>query len=452
MIEIHHRDCIEGMKELKEDSVDAVITDPPYGLEFMGRSWDSFKETGDSKSMGNVTLGFKGFKVLPRYNSNNYNYQKFSTEWAVEALRVLKPGGHLLSFGGTRTHHRMFCGIEDAGFDIRDEIVWLYGSGFPKSLNISKAVDKLQGNERELLGENPNNRPNAPLQLIYSKERIAPPLTKGTSEWEGYGTALKPAHEPICMARKPLSENSIADNVLKWRTGGINIDECRIQYVNDKDRIEGQSSRNLVTNNKHEYTLFNKLSDFDRSDRLDIIGRFPANVIHDGSDEVLACFPDTNSGKLKSDCYEKDRENNSMFAGGENFTHNGYDANSGNASRYFYCAKANPSERNAGCDRLEEKSVCINESHNSKGLEERYNMKSKNPHPTVKPVELMEYLVKLITPKGGTVLDPFMGSGSTGIACKRLGFGFIGFEKEKEYVDIAKARINGVITIDGWIK
>jgi len=254
-------DCLEVLKTLDENSIDAVVTDPPYGIGFMGKEWDSFKATGKSKLMhGTQENGIqgcygqeKGLKVLPRFNIDTNTFQEFSYQWAKEVLRVLKPGGYLLSFGGTRTYHRMACAIEDAGFEIRDMIMWIYGSGFPKSLNIGKAVDKLQGNERVEEEYEPFGREGRSYQCEHGSKRYSETLknidkvklekaiiTKGTSEWEGWGTALKPALEPICVARKPLSEKTVAENCFKWGTGGINIDGGRIgTEIIPKERKSG---------------------------------------------------------------------------------------------------------------------------------------------------------------------------------------------------------------------
>jgi len=310
---------LDLLKTLPKNSVDSIVTDPPYGLSFMNKKWD---------------------------------YDVPTVELWREVYRVLKHGGYLLSFGGTRTYHRMVVNIEDAGFEIRDQIMWLYGSGFPKSHNIGKAVDALtltgKSNPKALrevrMGE--NYKPTG--QVDYHKGRMfSSEIPNDNTEqninnkWEGWGTALKPANEPICLARKPLSEKSVAENVLKYGTGAINIDGCRV----------AQSSS---------------------------LGRFPANLIHDGSYEVVTKFPNEN----------------------------------GSTSRFFYCAKTSQSDRNDG-----------------------------NNHPTVKPTELMSYLCRLITPPNGIVLDPFMGSGSTGKGAILEGFDFIGMELDPEYVEIAKSRI-----------
>jgi len=422
---IYNMSCLNGMKLLDDNSIDAVVTDPPYELGFMGKSWDS---TGIAY---NVDL------------------------WK-EILRVLKPGGHLLSFGGSRTSHRMVCAIEDAGFQIRDTIMWVYGSGFPKSLNIGKAVDKLQGNEREVVGKTsvcgtfkqeyqvkqgyrPENNSGG-----YAGERNGANITKGTSEWEGWGTALKPAHEPIVLARKPLSEKTVAENCLKWGVGGLNIDGCRIGIRNKNE--SGWSK----TGSKESENRSMSGKNYDRQPKDEIgLGRFPANLIHDGSDEVLELFPDTKSGKMKQhidggtfNVFSKQYPRDVETIG-----------DSGSAARFFYCAKASKNERNRGCEDLplpeenlqglDTRGRTLEREDGSKTLVERWKGTPRaNNHPTVKPISLMQYLVRLVTPKGGLVLDPFIGSGTTGIACYLEHMQFIGFEQDKEYCGIAEARIN----------
>jgi DNA modification methylase len=337
-----------------------------------------------------------------------------SVEVWKQALRVLKPGGYLLAFSGTRTYHRMTCAIEDAGFEIRDMIEWVYGSGFPKSLNIGKAVDKLQGNEREVLGEKETKDFSHHKGSMMGKETTPDDKTqtttitetKGNSEWEGWGTALKPAHEPICMARKPLAEKTVAENCLKYGTGGINIDESRVGTEEMKARPSGVSSRAYQS---EETTTAGGMGE-------DKIGRFPANLIHDNSEEVRECFPETKSVKVNN-VKRKDCPNTAMS--GRNYARfneeEGYN-DSGNASRFFksiiYTAKASKSDRGEG-----------------------------NSHPTVKPVALMEYLINMITKPEWIVLDPFMGSGTTGVAAVNLNRHFVGIELDKGYFDIAQARI-----------
>lgn len=323
-------DSLEVLKDFPDNSIDAVVTDPPYGLSFMGKKWD---------------------------------YDVPSIELWREVFRVLKPGGHLLSFGGTRTYHRLVVAIEDAGFEIRDQIQWIYGSGFPKSHNIKEG------------------------------------------DFKGWGTALKPANEPICVARKPLV-GTVAENVLKFGTGAINIDGSRIGTEQvEKGRAGREAAQFSGTYNNGEiYEGKNSTEGFSQ-------GRWPANVIFD---EDAAEMLDEQTSELLKD----------------------------GASRFFYCAKASKSERNAGLEGMPEV-IETDREKDSTDLANRLHNKSKtqNHHPTVKPLKLMEYLIKLITPPNGIVLDPFLGSGTTGVAAKNLGFEFVGIEMNPEYAEIAEKRI-----------
>jgi site-specific DNA-methyltransferase (adenine-specific) len=365
-----------------------------------------------------------------------WDYDVPSTEIWEECIRVLKPGGHLLSFAGSRTYHRMAVRIEDAGFEIRDQIMWIYGSGFPKSHNIGKSVDKLEGNDREDLGHymppsdsdyykkgfNPTN-PNGGIcheSTSYgerSKHFTERRITKGNSEWEGWGTTLKPAHEPIVMARKPFS-GTVVDNVLEWGIGGINIDGCRIETVTENDpnhRKPTNIQHGSYDNTKNVYgNSFNGRP----IENLNPQGRFPANII---LDEEAGRILDEQSGFSESTSTKTGytAEDNIFFKGLRNkvtVRHN----DAGGASRFFYCPKTSKNDRNEGVE-------------------------DKNIHPTVKPTDLMAYLVRLVTPKGGVVLDPFMGSGSTGKGAVREGMVFIGIERESEYFEIAEARIQNEI-------
>lgn len=420
---IYLGDCLEVLKGFPENSIDSIVTDPPYGLSFMGKKWD---------------------------------YDVPSQAIWEECLRVLKPGGHLLAFAGTRTQHRMAVRIEDAGFEIRDMIAWVYGSGFPKSLNIGKAVDKLQGNEREVVGKEKgagttgdNQVGNQTFVAKNQYEDGTHDITKDTSEWEGWGTALKPALEPITVARKPISEKTIAENVLKWNTGGINIDGCRVEVDVSKEprkRWEEKTGKDLDYKIKKTNTNWGMLPERnfgEQISRMPELGRFPANLIHDGSEEVLSGFPETVSKWGKS----KEQPQGNGFIG---FAHNAvqdeqFIGDSGSASRFFYCAKASKSERNEGCEGLEKEVMGMNFVGELSGDGKKFNITAnKNHHPTVKPIALMEYLVKLVTPKGGIVLDPFAGSGSTLIAAEKLGFNYIGTELNPEYITIAKARLKAV--------
>lgn len=398
-------DCKTKLKELEDNSIDAIVTDPPYELGFMGKDWDNTGIAND-------------------------------TEMWRECLRVLKPGGYLLSFSGTRTYHRMAVAIEGAGFEIRDMIAWVYGSGFPKSHNIGKAVDKLQGNEIK-----------STYQPNYKNNKYGKGLGGGTTdntpsnnEWNGWGTALKPALEPITVARKPLSEKSVAENCLKWGVGGINIDGCRVGIDKDDD-IHAKNPHTVHIKSNLEFTSSN-------GEAYKVpTGRFPANLIHDGSDEVVGLFPQTGKGNGGS-AYnyagkEYDNKDTSMFNGDKPQAPSNFN-DSGSASRFFYCAKASKRERNIGCEGLEESIVNDGRETDIDNAFQRGITLRKNTHPTVKPLALMEYLVKLVSREGQVVLDPFMGSGTTGMACKKLDREFIGIEMMEEYMEIAKARIEGV--------
>lgn len=662
--------CLDRLKDLEDNSVDAIVTDPPYGLSFMGKKWD---------------------------------YDVPSVDTWKECLRVLKPGGYLLSFAGTRTQHRMAVNIEDAGFEIRDMIAWVYGSGFPKSLNIGKSVNQLETNEwskigkaldnvdqrsiievwksnsnnvkiveaqslknqiivgqdtpsenfvvlnvvqnrnqensnllvsfaeqnlneaqaintkintallsveteirqlqnnvrsveqqsqnqnhkywniftaqcdvKEWLNENTvvNHKVDEALKTLrgnkkYSNEEItsvlcaeltnilkltilnqsktfqsldtnqktecvsainviiteytaeclisntvdilkskavdklqgnerveylAPiaypdsncwgtpnknvsgnnwgivgaddsgkgkgqgkagmtPRTKGTSEFEGWGTALKPAHEPITVARKPIEKGlSIAENCLKWGVGGINIDGCRVEYTDGT--TEEQIRRKYSGSNEGNGSVTNNfgVKDIKMTSESTLTGRFPANLIHDGSDEVVGLFPVCKQAKNVGEF--KQLESMRFSAGGEGVKKqkqtNG-EIISASASRFFYCAKASKAERNIGCEGLEEKAspnnLCsgsVQKSGEGTRLDGKPLAKNTNFHPTVKPIALMEYLIKLVSREGQVVLDPFMGSGTTGMACKKLDREFIGIEMMPEYMEIAKCRIEGV--------
>jgi len=404
-------DCIEQMRTLEADSVDAIVTDPPYGLEFMGKEWDGF----------GTPLGF----------------QTWSEQWAREALRVLKPGGHLLAFGGTRMYHRLAAGIEDAGFEIRDTLMWLYGSGFPKSLDVSKAIDKMAGAERAVVGPSPWNAvkgskgKNSPsvqdggLSHGGIRHTITAPSTEAAKKWQGWGTALKPAVEPIVLARKPLI-GKVAANVLTHGTGALNIDASRIGTDGENfDNLRGRPITKLSTqragedHKEYKERVFSSPGQQAALEKLKNLGRWPANIL---LDEEAAAMLDEQSGVQKDGVAVRRNGSavkNTVYGGGigsypvgtPDLGHGG----GGGASRFFYVAKASRSERNAGLER--------------------------NIHPTVKPVALMKYLIRLVVPKGGVVLDPFLGSGTTAVAAIEEGVEWIGCEREPEYVEIIKARV-----------
>ena len=415
-INLMQGDCLERMKTLADNSVDAIVSDPPYGISFMAKKWD---------------------------------YDVPSVEVWQEAMRVLKPGGHALIACGTRTQHRMVVNIEDAGFEIRDVVSWIYGSGFPKSLNISKSIDKAAGAEREVVGVRTFADGSKPRKTAKNMgvgdlvERsaehgnITAPATDEAKQWDGWGTALKPSSEFFTLCRKPLSEKTIAANVLKWGTGGINIDGCRVGTEEITiNRHEGQSN-SLIESTKGKWTGKQEV----------VQGRFPANLIHDGSPEVLDLFPESKSGAMSAGVGRSKnvQENKNCYGkyGGDN-TEKSIEASKGSAARFFYCAKASKKDRDEGLEG-EPDIIGSTSSMTTRGERERGESRNtstkKNNHPTVKPTALMQYLCRLITPTGGVVLDPYMGSGSTGKAAIREGFGFVGCELDPEYFEIAKTRI-----------
>lgn len=375
----------------RENWVDAIVTDPPYGLEFMGKQWDAPWKTDRRQTFDGTLTDTRpnpyGRSKVRNGNGASYGadaramqaLQDWYYEWAVRMLQTLKPGGHLLAFGGSRTYHRLACAIEDAGFEIRDQIMWVYGSGFPKSHNLA-------------------------------------------GEWQGWGTALKPAHEPIVVARKPL-QGTVTANVLKWGTGAVNVDGCRIDAIRLAQTYSQPDIRGNAYNAERDKRHMAEVAEN--------LGRWPANLIHDGSDEVLACFPlapgqladasSTAPSSRTKNCFGKMSREGEASAD-RRYTEEGSTnfaalpgqrrLDSGSAARFFYCAKTSKSERGEG-----------------------------NNHPTVKPQALMRYLCRLVTPPGGIVLDPFCGSGSTGLAALAEGFRFVGIEQKEEYCRIAADRL-----------
>lgn len=389
--------------EMPENSIDSIVCDPPYELGFMGKSWDSTGIAND------VQL------------------------WK-EVLRVLKPGGHLLAFSGSRTYHRMAVAIEDAGFEIRDQIMWVYGSGFPKSHNISKGIDKAAGAEREVVssykgvtkGDGGRYNWHNTDEVGSTMVDVTIPATDAAKQWQGWGTALKPAHEPIVLARKPV-EGTVANNVLTYGVGGINIDGTRV------------GSETVSVHHAPKGTFAGGEPDrgSDTSTYENHIGRFPANFIHDGSDQVVALFPDVKGATSRTPT--KPTNATSYVLGGDSNTPIYDDGLNTSAARFFYCAKASKRDRNEGLDGFETKVAGGMQGRTDGSMGSiTYN---KNHHPTVKPIDLMQYLCRLITPPNGTILDPFLGSGSTGKAAMYEGFNFVGIELTQEYLPIAKARI-----------
>ena len=531
-------DCVEEMARMDERSIDAIVCDPPYGLEFMGKEWDKL---GDVRQPDDPTFHRSGagpfdrakvrYGAAPSYRSSDVARANRGTQpdrkrppgetgdsakfqlpapafdltvgsqramqdwhgaWAREAFRVLKPGGHLLAFGGTRTYHRLACAVEDAGFEIRDTICWLYGSGFPKSLDVSKAIDKAAGAERtEVTGvkaghEDFIDRTDAhsaggrsdgwdrdwradPDAVLRSHQTLAP-ATPEAEQWEGWGTALKPAHEPIVVARKPLA-GTVAANVLAHGTGALNIAGCRIDFQGAADEREskGKNRHADFGSGPRENAVFGE----DKRDRgedgnYDAAGRWPANVILDPdaaavldkqTGESVSTGGSASLGAFRNgDIYGKGRD--------ERWASDPGYGDQGGASRFYYVAKTSRAERNAGLDGFAtETSFTPMAGRGQPGLKcticNRWKVSGNpctcpepeweptsfkrpevaNNHPTVKPIDLMRWLVRLVTPPGGLVLDPFVGSGTTGCAAILEGFDFIGIERDAEYVKIAQARI-----------
>lgn len=429
---LHHGDCLAILRTLPDASVDAVVTDPPYGLSFMGKRWD---------------------------------YDVPSTEVWAECLRVLKPGGHLLAFAGTRTQHRMAVRIEDAGFDIRDLIAWVYASGFPKSLDVSKAIDREAGAKRETKrvqyrpqqlnckhGQNERPWRKAAAEAGFHELPGDEPATDAARAWQGWGTALKPALEPITVARKPL-DGTVAENVLAHGTGALNVDGCRVEASAEDVTIQqtrtGGKMGGDIENDVYQVG-------WKRQPAGNPLGRWPANLIHDGSEEVVGLFPETHASHNQ---VRTDSDNSRAVYGG-GYHHEpgsakrGFD-DPGSAARFFYCAKASKADRDAGCEGLPQ-TVQQSVAHGDKAhgtLPYTNEPREMNPrprtnhHPTVKPTDLMRYLCRLVTPPGGVILDPFTGSGSTGRGAILEGFRFIGIEREADYITIARARIEDAVAM-----
>jgi len=389
---------IDVLKTFEDNSIDSVVTDPPYGISFMNKHWD---------------------------------YDVPSVETWKEVLRVLKPGGHALVACGTRTQHRMAVNLEDAGFEIRDIVAWIYGSGFPKSLDISKAIDKKEGVKHPLnIPISENNSMNG-ANYTRNKMDVQSDLAK---QYEGFGTALKPAMELWTLCRKPI-KGTVAENVLKYGTGGLNIDGCRV----GTEEIGGGTMPDLNQKTGEQGIYNGTKIGAERKDYESHIGRFPANVIHDGSEEVVKGFPNTDGGTGETKVYES-YDNDIHFNASKTVNRLSY-AGDGSAARFFYTAKASQSERNRGLYGFEEDTTDDGKEKTADNAFQIGATLRKNFHPTVKPLDLMQYLCRLITPKGATVLDPFCGSGSTCIAAKLERMNYIGIELDEKYVAISEARI-----------
>ena len=409
---IFHGDNIQVLKTLPDNSVDSVVTDPPYGLKFMGKQWD---------------------------------YDVPSVELWKECYRVLKPGGYLLSFGSSRTYHRMAVKVEDAGFEIRDQIMWVYGSGFPKSHNVGLSIDKLLGHPDRGHRIATASRTHPDGTFEPNGEKLLPYETKSEEArpFEGFGTALKPAHEPIVMARKPF-KGSVAKNVLKWNTGGINIDDCRVEFEETKN-----PATNPLYRQENDYKMPKKgdqsngvVSFTSSKNKISLLGRFPANIIFDEDagmilDEQSGISSQGHWSKTKTTGFGKFGNGKTIYSGiGEK------DNIKGGASRFFYCPKPSRKEKDEGLTIEASIIKGRDKGQDNRNVPQKLtNTKRKNIHSTVKPVKLMKYLIRLVTPIGGTTIDPYLGSGTSSKATIMEGnYKFIGIEKEKDYFDIAVER------------
>lgn len=429
-VTIHHGNCAEIIHTLADGSMDSCVTDPPYALVSIVKRSSKAAHADDTKTSDRTRRGADGYARLAKGfmgKAWDNGDVAFEVSFWAEVLRVLKPGAHLIAFGGTRTYHRLACAIEDAGFEIRDQIGWLYGSGFPKSHDVSKGIDKAAGATREVIAEGepvkrmiPGADQNKQGWEKNNGREFVPTVTKAATpeaqQWEGWGTALKPAWEPIVLARKPLI-GTVAENVLAHGTGALNIEASRIEFTGDADKASAKPGGKTTAASGNLAGKAQGGAERAEFEAVQGKGRWPANVIHDGSDEVRDAFPSESSVTGR----RSDASRNAEVAGTTWLTNNHKSTehlDSGSPARFFYSAKAD-----AG-DRLESK------------------------HPTVKPVDLMVYLVRMITPPGGTVLDPFAGSGTTGMACMREGFKAVLIEREAEYVADIRRRLAHVQGLD----
>ena len=447
---LHLGDCLETLRGMPDNSVDSIVTDPPYGLS----------QHKPDEVLKCLRAWLAGEVYAPKgkgFMGKSWDAWVPGPEVWRECLRVLKPGSHVLAFAGTRSMDLMSLAIRMAGFELRDAVgyahdgggapllAWSFGSGFPKSHDIGKAIDREAGAEREVVqsikagraGSEDETQSGGRNYRHGDDRSITAPATEAARQWAGWGSALKPAWEPIILARKPLVGN-VAANVLEHGTGALNIDGCRVAPTGESRERVGEASQD------RRYTEAGG-TNFAATPGIrggDPAGRWPANLIHDGSPEVLAGFPVTTSGggpkpgtpRTKANTYGEPTVSESLA----------YGSNTGSAARFFYCAKASKRDRDEGLDGFEQVKV---KTKSGGGAPNEGRAASSdggiraNTHPTVKPVSLMAYLVRLVTPPGGTVLDPFMGSGSTGKAAMREGFDFIGCEMSPEYLAIAEARI-----------
>ena len=447
----HQGDCLDVMRSMPANSVDAIVTDPPYGL--------SNHKLGEVEACLRAWLS--GQAYLPKgagFMGKKWDAWVPGPEVWKAAFAVLKPGGHMLVFAGTRSMDLMCMAIRLAGFELRDSIgyahdgggaplaAWCYGSGFPKSLDVSKAIDKAAGVEREVLGfdaKKAAQQTRAVGTEVYgdyagNAGEITAPSTNAAQQWQGWGTSLKPAWEPVIIARKPLDKGTVAVNVLHWGTGGMNIDACRVAIDSqvDASQLHSMSRNSRVGGDGLDMSTV--CGDTPQVVRAD--NRWPANLIHDGSEEVLATFPDAKGQQGALTGNEPSNKTADVFGAFAGRSPSTPRNDSGSAARFFYCAKASRKERNMGLidpGPFHKHGVTLRKMENAV----RDGIATGNTHATVKPIKLMRYLCRLVTPPGGVVLDPFIGSGSTGCAAVLEGFDYIGIEREVAYIEIARARI-----------
>ena len=461
------------LKQFDDNTFDSCVTDPPYGLEFMGKDWDKFplRDRGQRLTGNGNPTHAKGFGRNVAYGASKESlvvFQQFTYEWATELYRVMKPGAHILIFGGTRTYHRMACAIEDAEFEVRDMLEWFYGSGFPKSLDISKQLDKMKGKEREVIGtkqghEEFANRGNLSSvrslkgtlgskggfsrpwmddpEKVERYHQLTAPTSKESIQWNGWGTAMKPAHEPILLARKPISERNIASNVLKWGVGGLNVESCRVGLNGGtKSKGKGVESEICYGNglNKTGVDPINK-------------GRFPANLI---LDEEAGMMLDEQSGPSKS--VMEDGANRRAYQEYKITNPSGWKEvnrqrktegfnDNGGASRFFYQAKASQKDRWYYCTICKQAYPMKERDKHIHNAPEKEQYKYLEFHPTQKPEALISYLARLVTPPKGTMLDPFLGSGTGLIAAEQEGFNCLGIDSKREYCLISHQRLKSEI-------
>ena len=463
--QIVNADCLEVLKVLPDNSIDAIVTDPPAGIEFMGKEWDSFKSgkieltrnsaggKEDKEGAGNA-FSRSRVHVGAYKKGDRENFIEFMENVFTEGLRILKPGGHALVWALPRTSHWTATALENAGFEIRDCVYHVFGSGFPKSLDISKAIDKSVGAERKVVGIK-RTPSGAEYPRGYEVRDTAVPFersdglqteanTDNAKLWEGWGTALKPAVECWWLIRKPLSEKTIIENVLKWGTGGLNIEVSRIDYKGEVPNIGGRGKHD-----RGEGYGFKPLNEVANDWEANQVGRFPSHLIHDGSPEVLDEF--AKAGVSKSVKHGGDGKPLDTQAQGWGFKRmpGGFN-DTGTPSRFFYCAKPSKAERDGGLEGVEERQMDTSRKEGNPGGDNPRNRgvnKRANFHPTVKPQALMKYLINLITPPNGIVMDCFAGSGSTLVAAKTLGFDCIGVELGEEYANLAEQRFQNAVYV-----